>query len=664
MSALADLAAEAGLQPRWVAADGEPHEVSEETLRTVLVALGLPASSDDEINGSRHRLGEKRRRAAQSFRTATLGEEITLSSPLRGPATLHFESGAARPVDIEDGRLSAIDEPGYHRLVHGDGETILAVAPPRCFGIGDLACEGRPWGASAQLPSLRAGEPTPFGDFATLRGAAQALVREGADILAISPVHALFPADPTRYSPYGPSSRTFLNVLFADPGLVGAELPSSGEQGALIEWEREIPRRLAELRRIFDSLDTSGRKRFARIERVPEAEQRMHALFDALDAHFRAQRLYGWRAWPAEYHDPQGSAARAFARSNSEEIKFRSWLQGLAERSLAAAQNAARQGGMVCGIITDLAVGIDPGGSDSWRRPDAYLRGLSVGAPPDPLGPEGQDWGLTTFDPLTLPLDHFRAFRDTLAAAMANAGGVRIDHVLGLRRIWVVPHGRPSTEGCYLSFPQTDLFRILALESWRHRAIVVGEDLGTVPEGLREEMCAAGISGMRVLWFERDQNGYFTDPAGWDRAAAAMTSTHDLPTLAGWWAGRDIEWTWRIGRESRFASEVEEHEDRQRERERLWQRLVASGHAEGSCPPREEPEPFVTAACAHVAASACELALIPLEDLFGLLEQPNLPGTTDQHPNWRRRLPDSVAELLARPEVAARVRAIAPERPA
>lgn len=210
--------------------------------------------------------------------------------------------------------------------------------------------------------------------------------------------------------------------------------------------------------------------------------------------------------------------------------------------------------------------------------------------------------------------------------------------------------------------PLADCLRILALESWRHRAIVVGEDLGTVPEGLREDLSEAGVSGMRVLWFERDREGGYTDPALWDRAAAAMTSTHDLATLAGWWQGRDIEWTWAIGRKSRFASEAEEHEDRACERERLWLRLQQSGHAQGPCPPAWDADPFVTAACAHVAASACELALIPLEDLFGLAEQPNLPGTTDEHPNWRRRLPDTVAALLSRPEIPARIAAIAAGR--
>ncbi len=662
MSTLHQLAEEAGVERCWHDVEGRWHEVAEETLRAVLAALDLPASGEAEIDASRRRLAELRKVSAWAFLTATVGEPVSLPGPITGPAVLKLESGAERPLELTDAGLPPIEEPGYHRLEHSQGELHLAIAPSRAFTAADLAADRRPWGVSAQLPSLRADDPSPFGDLGTLARSIAPLARAGVDLVAISPVHALFPADPGRFSPYGPSSRSFVNALLADLRLAGDLPPPCDQTGELIAWEREIPRRLAALRAVFDCLDQKERRRLTRFGRLPMAERRAHALFDALDTHFRGQGTYGWQNWPQEYHDPAGVAATAFARANREEIAFHLFLQGLAQRSLAAAQREAGRAGMRVGLITDLAVGIDPGGSDTWRAPHAFLNGLSVGAPPDPLGPEGQDWGLTTFDPLTLPLDHFHAFRDTLAAAMAHAGGVRIDHILGLNRLWVIPRGRPSTEGCYLRFPLADMLRILALESHRHRAIVVGEDLGTIPEGLRDALDEAGIAGMRVLWFERDGEGAFTDPASWDQDAAAMTSTHDLATLAGWWQGRDIEWTWKIGRKSGFASRDEEQGHRAHERDRLWQRLVASGHAEGDPPPPGEPDRYVTAACAHVAASACDYALIPLEDLAGLPEQPNLPGTIDQHPNWRRRLPASIADLLAEPAIAARARSIAKAR--
>lgn len=662
MSALLNLALEAGLQPEWEDAAGNRQTVSGDSLRAVLAALDLPAENDEQISQSKARLEEARRLGSQRFLTATSGQPITLPATVSGPAKLHLESGSTQPVEIQDHRLAPITEAGYHRLVHVDGETQIAVCPPRCFGVADLGGSERMWGAAVQLPSLRGDQAAPFGDFGILRQAAAALGGCGADLLAISPVHALFPAEPSRYSPYGPSSRNFLNVLFVDPLLAGFQWHEHTASGELIDWEDAIARRMCHLRHIYDGLSESSREGLARVERMTVEEQRSHAVFDALDAHFRGHGLHGWNNWPENFRDRSSPQVQAFAEANAADIGFYYWLQGLADKSLARAQQSAKEAGMAIGIVTDLAVGVDPGGSDCWRSPHAFLRGLSVGAPPDLLGPDGQDWGLTTFNPLTLPLDEFGAFRETLAVAMAYAGGVRIDHVLGLRRIWAVPHGRSSAEGCYIAFPLRDMLRILALESWRNRAVVVGEDLGTVPEGLREDLGEVGVAGMRVLWFERDEEGKFIDPVKWDRTAAAMTSTHDLPTLAGWWTGRDIEWNWSVGRSSRFATKKEELADRRNECKALWQRLLASGQADGPCPAEHEHEIFVSAACAHVSASACELAIFPMEDLFGLLEQPNLPGTVDEHPNWRRRLPNTIAAMVERPLFSARLNRIAEAR--
>ena len=658
---LRDLALAAGLQPDWYDAAGRQMQVSDASLSAVLAALGFPAESSAEITESRTALAQLRQRGRERFVSSDQGEQIILPPEFNGPATLEFEDGRSQDVRITQGILPPIGETGYHRLRHSGGETTIAIAPPRCFALNDLNSRARVWGAAAQLPSLRGTEPAPFGDFGILTQTIRELAGVGADLLAISPVHALFPADPARFSPYGPSSRRLLNPLFIDPALAGIK-PEGGGQSELIDWEGEAPRRFADLRSAFAKLSDAQRQALVPSESSDYEDLHRHGVYDALDAYFRRQGRYGWQAWPEAIHDPRSESVRNFAADHAEDVAFHVWLQMLADSSLASAQEASRDAGMACGIITDLAVGVDPGGSDTWNRPDAYMRGLSVGAPPDLLGPDGQDWGLTTFNPLTMPLDDFNAFRETLAAAMKSAGGVRIDHFLGMRRIWAVPRGRPSSEGCYISFPQQDLFRILAIESWRHRAIVIGEDLGTVPEGLREEMARTAIAGMRVLWFERGQDGAYSDPGRWDEGAAAMTSTHDLPTLAGWWTGRDIDWTWSIGRKSRFDREDDEREDRDKERSRIWNALTESGHADGPCPPASSSDSFVTAACVHVAASACDLAIIPLEDLLGLTEQPNLPGTTAEHPNWRRRLPDSVAGLLKQPQIAGRASRITKER--
>ena len=237
--------------------------------------------------------------------------------------------------------------------------------------------------------------------------------------------------------------------------------------------------------------------------------------------------------------------------------------------------------------------------------------------------------------------------------------GLRIDHAFGLRRLWVVPDGGSAAEGAYLDMPFADLMRIIAIESHRAQAVVIGEDLGTMPDGFRAVMDARAMLGMRVLWFERDADGAFVRPDRWSRDAVAMTGTHDLPTIAGWWRGRDIDWTWRLGRSAEAADEAADRANRARDRSRLWTALGADGPE----PAPEDPAAVIDAAIAHVARTPCALAIIPFEDLLGLVEQPNLPGTTDEHPNWRRRMPDTVDVLLRHPDTARRVALLNTARP-
>ncbi len=243
-------------------------------------------------------------------------------------------------------------------------------------------------------------------------------------------------------------------------------------------------------------------------------------------------------------------AVAQFAREHAHEVTRHAFYQFLADRSLGQAQAAARAAGMPIGLIADLAVGVDAGGSQCWSRPDETLIGLSIGAPPDLLSPRGQSWGLVAFSPRGLQLNGFSGYIDMLRAAMRHAGGVRIDHAMGLARLWVLPDGASAAEGVYLHFPLDDMLRLIRLESLRHQAIVLAEDLGTVPEGFQDKIGDAGMLGMRVLWFERAHDLGFTAPTGWTRGAVAMTSTHDLATVAGWWSGRDIDLA-RAGRHAR-----------------------------------------------------------------------------------------------------------------
>lgn len=662
MNELHRLAQQAGLQIDWQDAAGRHQRTEDDALRRVLGALGYPAETERDVEESLARCAC----VPTSFLTADCGECIELPQELAGTAELELEDGTARPTTIEpvDGRvfLPPISEPGYHRLHLGSREIGLAIAPTTCFGIAEATGGRRAWGVAAQVPSLRDRTTRSFGDFASVADAAQKLALRGADALAISPVHALFPADPSRYSPYGPSSRAFLNVLFADPALIGQPLaePDSGE---LIDWESAIPRRMAELRRAFEATREVVADRLQAYRAAGATPLEKHATFDALYTHFSGTGARGWQGWPREFHDPDGEAVKRFAAGHAEEVEFYLFAQWLAAQSLDAAQKAATDGGMSIGLISDLAVGLDSGGSHAWSKPGELLEGLSVGAPPDPLGPHGQDWGLTTFSPAALRANAFEPLIATLRANIDLCGGIRIDHALGLNRLWVIPHGGSAADGAYLRYPIDDMLRILALESQRARAVVIGEDLGTVPEGLRAKLEDRDVLGMRVLWFEREHGGGYVPPDRWQRKAVAMTGTHDLFTVAGWWSERDIDWAWKLGRASPESTEGADRENRARERLGLWSALCASGSAEGDAPPREEPRRAVDAATEHVASAPSMLALYPLEDIVGLREQPNLPGTMHEHPNWRRRMPDDTGMLLEREEVSQRLAGIARRRP-
>jgi 4-alpha-glucanotransferase len=584
---------------------------------------------------------------------------------------LDLEGGGHREGRLETGwageaRLPALDVPGYHRLTLDGGHATVAAAPLRCVSLADLGAErhhgATPWGLAAQIPSLRRHGDLGIGDFGAVAEFARAAARRGAACLAVSPAHALFSADLSKYGPYAPSTRLHLNVLLADPeAALGPlpDLPDPGEDPDLIDWPAAARRKLDRLRGLFEIAADHPDFVAFRSEAGPALED--HARFEALHAQLfgRDPALWHWRSWPEALRRPDAPGVMQFARDKPGEVAFHAFCQWLADASRAAAQRAAVEAGMPVGLIADLAVGTDGGGSHAWSRQREILPGLNVGAPPDAFSPLGQDWGLTAFSPTEMREGGFAAFLELLRAAFRHAGGVRIDHAMGLQRLWVVPQGMGPEQGAYLRYPVEELVRLVALESHRHRAIVVGEDLGTLPHGFHERMEAAGILGMRVLWFEQESDGSCRPPRDWSRGAIAMSSTHDLPTVVGWWRGLDIDWRDRLGLFPSPDTAAEERARRARDREALWRALLESGAATGDQPPEDDPAPVLAAVPAQLGASACALAILPVEDALGEAEQPNLPGTVEEHPNWRRRLPGMAGQLLDDPAVAHRLEALA-----
>jgi 4-alpha-glucanotransferase len=610
--AILDRAREAGIAVDWTDATGRQQRVSVASLARILDSLGAASPP------------------MPSLVTATVGEPIVLDA-LDGdaPGELQLEDGSTLSVAIRAQQLRAIDAPGYHTLRVGGRELKLAVAPKRCFTVGDVAPGERLWGLAVQIYSLKRAGDLGIGDTTGLAMLAKSAAGHGADALALSPAHSLFPDDPKRIGPYSPSSRLFLNPLLIDPAAVLGErrVEEAEAEQDLIDWHSVSARKYALLRQLYEdfrgarSLLTESFETFKR-ERVP-----------SLEGHIRFEAQKGG--------DPG----------------YYAFLQWLADAAFAEAQKAAKDAGMRVGLITDLAIGLDPGGAQVGAAPEEFLSGLSIGAPPDIFNPAGQDWGLTSFSPQALVAGGFAPFIATLRANMRHAGGVRIDHAMGLTRLWLVPSGGLPKDGAYLSYPVGDLLRLLALESHRHRAIVVGEDLGTVPADFRTRCRDAGMAGMDVLWFQRDGER-FLRPDEWRDDAVAMTTTHDLPTVAGWWRGADLELRRGIGT-------VKEDEIAQRphERDLLWQAFTDADVASGPVPESSESDPVVDAAIGFVSKAAGPLAIVPLEDIMGVAEQPNLPGTIDEHPNWRRRFRVPADQMLQQPQAERRLRRLNERRP-
>ncbi|MBP2300498.1 4-alpha-glucanotransferase [Azospirillum picis] len=558
------------------------------------------------------------------------------------------------------------------------GATTLIVAPERCVTVEEVVPAGRTWGIGLQVYSLRSGRDWGMGDFGDLARFAGTAGRLGAGLVGLNPLHALFPADPHHIGPYSPSSRQFLNILYIDvaavPELDGADdlqariaapafrqALADARQAELIDYSAVAALKLPVLEALharFHALpgDHPRKAAYAAFRQEMGAALERHALFDALHEHFfRADpSQWMWRSWPAAFQDPESAEVAAFAAEHAARVDFFAWAQFEADRQLGEAAARGRAAGLALGFYRDLAVAAHPGGGSAWADPSILVQGANVGAPPDQFNLNGQNWGLAPLSPLGLREAGYRPFIEMLRANMRHAGALRIDHVMALQHLFWIPED--GSDGAYVEYPFHELLRIVALESRRNRCVVIGEDLGTVPEGFRPALERAGILSYRVLYFERTPDGGFKRPGDYPAGSMATVSTHDLAPFKGFWTGRDLEWRTRLGLYPDDASRDKDRWDRGVDRWRLLQALSQEGLRPDSYPSDDGDQPFRTelaaAVHAYLARTPSRIVMVQIEDALCEDEQPNLPGTVDQHPNWRRRLTREVEQLDGDAELA------------
>ncbi|MBI3899661.1 MAG: malto-oligosyltrehalose synthase [Gammaproteobacteria bacterium] len=699
-----------GIQPRYYDIWGNRHDTEPDVIQAFVVAMGIDltrTSVDAAIAQLQAASWHRRLAPVQVVRTTDSGPQRAAIVRLaqeettqRFLYTLTIENGdqqrgEVHPTDLTVVERATIDDHervayalpipelplGYHRLeiqTGGQSETmVLIVAPDACYVPTAVADGGRIWGAAIQLYALRSSRNWGIGDFTDLGAAVENLAGQGAAVIGLNPLHALYPHNPQHVSPYSPSSRLFVNVLYLDvEGIAEFAQCATAQQ---MVYAGEFQQRLQQLRaQAFVDYPAVAAVKFPVLERLyqhfrdhhlarntvrAQAFRKFqtqggewlyrHTLYEALQEHFYRQdsQRWGWPVWPEEYRTPDAPAVARFAERERVRIEYFQYLQWQADQQLGSIGRRAYEHDMGVGLYQDLAVSIDRGGAEAWAWQSLYARQISIGAPPDELALLGQNWGLPPLVPQRLREAAYAPFIATLRANMRHGGALRIDHVMGLMRLFWVPEGRTAKDGAYVEYPFRDMLGILALESHRNRCLVIGEDLGTVPDEVRATLAPMNVLSYRLFYFERNDQGDFKPPATYPERALATVSTHDLPTLAGWWKGQDLFERERL---NLFPSaEKREQQILQRAQDRA--RLLIALQREGLLPegatvdPASSPEmtpQLARAVHEYLARSPSKVVMLQLEDVIGELCQANLPGTVDEHPNWCRKLALDIEPLI------------------
>jgi 4-alpha-glucanotransferase len=626
-----------GIQTEYV--DGQGHRRVTDTAALRIILDALPALEPHRFLDDAVVVRSGRPLRTKLKQTATFPLHWKIVADLKviaeGEVGEHFIEW---PGDLPEGsyRLHLTDASGFTE------QAPLIVAPAKAYA-GDF---DRCWLMAVQLYGVRSARNWGIGDFTDLEGLVTLASQLGADGVGLNPLHALFDDRPGDCSPYSPNSRLFLNALYIDVAkLPGAAVASDKAEitrlraSDIVDYAAVAKLKWHALQSAFDAFKTDPDKALVReldrfrADRAPLLSR--FACFETLRHKFEGP----WWEWPDEWRQPDEAKCAGLRRGpDAAEIEFIEFVQWIADRQLAACKALAGKLGMKVGLYLDVAVGVQSDGFDAWNEQAAISRQLAVGAPPDALNTAGQNWGLAGFNAAGLEIQSFEPFREMLRASMRHAGAIRLDHVLGLKRLYLVPHGFAADNGVYVQMPFEALLAATAQESIAHRCVVIGEDLGTVPEGFREQMADWGIWSYLVMMFERDDNGAFR---GIDRYAAnalVTFNTHDLSTYAGWRCFSDLKLKRSIGIDPGESDDAR------------WHALamlsdVLRHHA--------IDDHDLYAVAGFLARTKSRLLTISLEDLLGVIDQPNIPGTVDEHPNWRQRLPIALDAMAAAIDVAA-----------
>ena len=725
--ALKRLSAMAGILPEYVDNWNETHRASESTQRALLAAMGIDTATPEAIDAALHDM--ESRLWHQPLEPVVIlphnePVRITLRLPMQeGEKTFRWrvayekdgsEEGLLQPASQPPTETREIDgvtyaawtlelpilpETGYHWLDFFLDDHFLAgqsiiIAPRACYQPQAVSHGGRVWGPAVQLYAVRSERNWGMGDFTDLRLLVEQWANQGADIIGLNPLHALFPHNPEHASPYSPSSRLFLNVLYIDP-----ENTDDFQECEAVRAHVRTPEfqmRLEELRAtpmvdytgvaavkmpVLEMLYQHFRERhlssgseranaFRAFREQMGERLYLYGLFSALQEHFHKTdpSIWGWPLWPEAFHRHDSHEVRQFESEHPERIEFHLYLQWQACLQLGAAGLRSYELGLGVGLYLDLAVSIDGGGSEAWSNHGLYAQGAGVGAPPERNNQLGQDWGLLPYVPDRLRNMAYGPFIETLRHNMSYAGALRLDHVMGLMRQFWVPAGKSPQEGAYVLYPLNDLLGILALESHRNQCMVIGEDLGTVPDAVRAALAPLGTLSYRLLFEEKDANGDFIEPENYPVQALAAVTTHDWPTLAGYWDGRDIvrrtELNLFSSEEARRAQIVNRASERAVLLLALEQAdLLPEGVTSSpSSLPAVTPE-FIQAVHIYLARSPSMVLMVQLEDMLGVVDQINIPSTTTQNPNWRRKLPLNLKTCMTDRRVLELAAALRQERP-